>query len=586
MPVYSLRAPNGKTYEIEGPAGATEAQVRAEILRRDPSAAGSAQASTTKVPQRKGVVDNITGALANLNRGLGFGDELAGGAGGLVNTARDIMRGQAGRNPQEFMQNVGQNMQASMAQQRAIEDMFSSEHPNIAALSRGTGAAATVAIPAGQAIQGGRMLNAARGAVTAAAPAYAMGFADRGSLTDRMKNANVSAGLAGLFGGTMGAMMPTVATPANAAKVQQKSNSDILKAIGVQPSIPQQIGGLAKNVEDLAMRAPVVGSAISGARGRQLEQLNRGVALTAIDKIGGSIPKNVKPGFDMVDHVDTEISKVYQQATDMVPQVNVNDPAFVADLSAINRRKVDLATSDAEHFNRIMMDRLDRLKNGVASGRMIKNIHSELGDLQAEAAKQGKSTFSAMLGDTRRALMGVVERADPVAGDLIKRADAAWVPYSIMNDAAAAASAKGGVFSPGQLQTQVRAAGKRLGSNMTGKGKAPLQDIATAASQVLPDQFGNPGTANAIALGSAGVGAFTNPVQTAAIGGGLVAGATPYWLSARKVIETLPPNAGVVQQRAALQQLQKLGQYDPKVAQLASQFAASMGFATTQMPAQ
>lgn len=39
MPIYTLRAPNGKTYEIEGPAGASEAQVRAEILRRDPSAA-------------------------------------------------------------------------------------------------------------------------------------------------------------------------------------------------------------------------------------------------------------------------------------------------------------------------------------------------------------------------------------------------------------------------------------------------------------------------------------------------------------------------------------------------------------------
>lgn len=38
MPTYSLKAPNGKTYEIEGPAGATQAQVQAEILRRDPSA--------------------------------------------------------------------------------------------------------------------------------------------------------------------------------------------------------------------------------------------------------------------------------------------------------------------------------------------------------------------------------------------------------------------------------------------------------------------------------------------------------------------------------------------------------------------
>lgn len=39
MPVYTITAPNGKSYSIEGPEGATEEQVRAEVLRRDPTAA-------------------------------------------------------------------------------------------------------------------------------------------------------------------------------------------------------------------------------------------------------------------------------------------------------------------------------------------------------------------------------------------------------------------------------------------------------------------------------------------------------------------------------------------------------------------
>lgn len=46
MPTYSIKAPNGKTYEIEGPDGATQDEVIAEIMRRDPSAGNPPEAST------------------------------------------------------------------------------------------------------------------------------------------------------------------------------------------------------------------------------------------------------------------------------------------------------------------------------------------------------------------------------------------------------------------------------------------------------------------------------------------------------------------------------------------------------------
>lgn len=51
MPVYTITAPNGKTYSIEGPEGATEEQVRAEVLRRDPSAAEPRRLDADKPPE-------------------------------------------------------------------------------------------------------------------------------------------------------------------------------------------------------------------------------------------------------------------------------------------------------------------------------------------------------------------------------------------------------------------------------------------------------------------------------------------------------------------------------------------------------
>ena len=38
MPIYSISAPDGKTYQIEGPAGASQEQVQAEVLRQNPNA--------------------------------------------------------------------------------------------------------------------------------------------------------------------------------------------------------------------------------------------------------------------------------------------------------------------------------------------------------------------------------------------------------------------------------------------------------------------------------------------------------------------------------------------------------------------
>ena len=38
MPTYSISAPDGNTYKIEGPTGASQEQVQAEVLKQHPTA--------------------------------------------------------------------------------------------------------------------------------------------------------------------------------------------------------------------------------------------------------------------------------------------------------------------------------------------------------------------------------------------------------------------------------------------------------------------------------------------------------------------------------------------------------------------
>ena len=58
MPTYQMTAPDGKTYRIDGPEGATDDQVRAEIIRQNPHLS-----ETTTPPaqpyQRKSLTETI-----------------------------------------------------------------------------------------------------------------------------------------------------------------------------------------------------------------------------------------------------------------------------------------------------------------------------------------------------------------------------------------------------------------------------------------------------------------------------------------------------------------------------------------------
>lgn len=553
--MIEVEGPDGTI--VEFPPGTPPATIKAAMGKKF----GGPQAAP------RGPMDAIAGLMANFNRGAVIGDEIAAAGNTVVNATRDGLAGKQGPG-------LVDRFKGEMARQRSIEDSFAAQHRNASNLAKGTGNAVSALIPVAPALQGTRLANAGRGAVTAGLTAAGYGLADRGTAAERLKAASSAAtnplilGM-GAAGGALAPALPQVPKP------KPRTNVDVLKEVGVTTTIPQRMGGMAKQVEDLAQRAPILGPAISGSRNRQVEQLNRGVALKALEPVGLTLPKDLKPGFETVNYVDDALGSVYDEAAKLVPSARVDQP-FIDDLASIAERKADLATPTADQYDRIIEQRLSRLARPDADGALVKKIHGELGGLQREAARKGETTLSSMIGDTRRALMGIIGRASPEAGAMINQADQGWQVYSMMNDAAAKASNRGGVFLPGQLNTEVRAAGRGIGSNMTGKGLAPLQELATAATQTIPDQFGNPGTANAVGLGALGMGVLTAPAQAIPAAGALAGAATPYYLMGRKIIERLPENASATELASAMDDLGHLAAVDPKAAELRQMVAARL----------
>jgi hypothetical protein len=124
--------------------------------------------------------------MANVNRGLGVGDELTAG----LKTAGDVITGHSGPN-------IVQTYKDELAGQRKQEDSFSAAHPNVAALARGTGNALTMAAPVGPGAEafatGGRAINALRGATVAGLTGAGYAAVDRGTPEERLHAASAAA---------------------------------------------------------------------------------------------------------------------------------------------------------------------------------------------------------------------------------------------------------------------------------------------------------------------------------------------------------------------------------------------------------
>jgi hypothetical protein len=221
LPTYSIKAPDGRTYSIQGPAGATDAQVRAEVLRQNP-AAGKAPAQKgdggfvdrywktagemlpSMLPGPLGVMGKaVQAAFPQQTQGFvqravqvptfGLSDELV----SAVPAVAAAVRGQSPR----------QAFNAAQQKQRTSRDEFARTNPKAALGADVTGGIMSAVLPIGAggtaATLGGAALRTA-GAGGAQGALSGFGMAEDGN---RMSGAATGA----VTGAALGAVLPYAA---------------------------------------------------------------------------------------------------------------------------------------------------------------------------------------------------------------------------------------------------------------------------------------------------------------------------------------------------------------------------------------
>lgn len=330
----------------------------------------------------------------------------------------------------------------------------------------------------------------------------------------------VEGGVGSLLGQGGGKLLgATLGGVARSAPVQA------LADLNIPMTIPQQLGGFAKGVEDKAISWPLVGDMIRARRAEGLDAFNR----RAFNEAGSPIGATVQDiGQEGIQALTDQIGDAYTNATAGAPSIPLDD-RFIADMQGVIARGEALPSDHRLTLGSILERRLaPATDTGELSGEGFQQAMRGLKSSRAAADRLTpgfESDYRDTITGAMNALEGQMMRGggeDVVTG--LNAANAANRNMRTIEDAAtrAAGGSETGtpfVFTPSQLQR----AG--LKTAKTYPGPRPFASLADNGQAVLPSRIPNSGTADRLMQGGIGAGILGGGTGLGYLAGGDMEGA-------------------------------------------------------------
>lgn len=398
--------------------------------------------------------------------------------------------------------------------------------------------AAAVPVSAGAGL-GVRTAQAALqgGAVAAAQPVTQGDFA-----TEKAKQVGIGAATAGVL---------TPVAAGFARVLSPKGNADVAKLVseGITPTPGQVLGGGFARAEEKLASVPLLGDAIKSGQRRAINQFNQAAYRRALDPIGKGTAEVGRKG---MQEVRKQLSTAYD---DLLPKIQFKpDAEFVADVAKLEQMAANMPPQQADRFTKIIADKIQSrmTPQGNMTGETLKGVESELTRL-AKGYKTDASFDNRELGDALGEVLASVRRAtvrsNPQYGKDLQAINLGWANYARLRRAASGVGAEGGVFTPAQLQSAVKAEGAKGSKSAFSEGTALMQDLSEAGKNVLSSKVPNSGTTDRLlsagVAGGIGTGAALSPamLQLTAAGAIPALGYTPWGQKMAAALLTQRPDA-------------------------------------------
>jgi hypothetical protein len=352
--------------------------------------------------------------------------------------------------------------------------------------------------------------------------------------TEKVKQA----GMGTLVGGAL-----PVATGALSRVISPAASTNpeiaLLKSEGIKPTLGQTLGGWANAIEEKAQSLPIMGDAIRYNRSKSWDDLNRAATNRALAEVDENLPANVKVGNDAVLYTRKLLGDKYDA---LVPKLGVQvDQPFATALgsiqSMVNQGAIEPKAADA--LKRFVDDSIigKFQGQGAMTGQTFKGVQEAITKkIQALGASTNhdERLMGQALKEIGTEFQDLLIRSNPQYAKELAALNKAWGNFKIVQRGASGVGTDAGVMTPAQLQNAVKAQDFSKDKARFAEGLARMQDLSQAGKRNLGNRIPDSGTSGrnltATLLGSVGLGAAA-PASLAVTGpvlGALGTGALGY----------------------------------------------------------
>ena len=308
---------------------------------------------------------------------------------------------------------------------------------------------------------------------------------------------------------------------------------------GITNMTPGQIiGGAAQRIEQGMTSIPVLGDMIKSAQRRAFQSFDTAAINRSLAPIGDQLPDGTT-GRDAISYASDSLGNAYDNVLNKIGSVPV-DNQLLGDLSNLHGMVGNVKQAAQDQFSSIIdneiLGRVDQYGN--LTGDSLKAAESNLGSVAKGLMRSGNyddSTVGTAVSQAQASLRQFLQRASPQNADALAAVNSGYANLMRTQRASSYLGADGGIFSPDQLQSAVKALDPTKNNRGFATGTALMQDLSEAGKDVMGSKVPDSGTPfrNAVMTGLAAVAGHSAlppsamPVA-AATGAAAAAAAVPY----------------------------------------------------------